>query len=77
MHQLRMELLAQRFDQVRIYIMKKETCPRCQWYGSMVIIFSHKECPNCQHPIESCCEGETMQRESAPNDPCEGDDVPN
>ena len=62
-----------RFDKVRIYIMEKETCPRCQFHGSMVIIFSKKECPNCQHPIESCCEGET----AAPNDPCEGEDVPN
>ena len=53
--------------------MTKETCPRCQFHGSMVIIFSKKECPNCQHPIESCCEGET----AAPNDPCEGEDVPN
>jgi len=46
--------------------MKKETCPRCQWHGSMLIIFSHKECPNCKHPIESCCEGETAQKNESP-----------
>ena len=23
-----------RFDKVRIYIMKKETCPRCQFHGT-------------------------------------------
>ena len=67
MPKLWMELLAQqRFDQVRIIVMKKETCPRCQWHGSMLIIFSHKECPNCKHPIESCCEGETAENNESP-----------
>ena len=71
-----MELLAQqRFDQVRIIIMKKETCPRCQFHGSMVILFSHKECPQCHLNLEPCCEG-TGNRER-PDDPCEGEDVPN
>ena len=67
------------FDHVRIIIMEKETCPICFWYGSMVIIYSHKECPNCKNNIEPCCEGEQQQKQSKipPDDPCEGVDVPN
>ena len=56
--------------------MTKETCPRCQFHGSMVILFSHKECPQCHLNLEPCCEG-SGNRERPPDDPCEGDDVPN
>jgi hypothetical protein len=42
--------------------MDKETCPICFWYGSMQILYGHKECPNCRNNIEPCCEGE-QQRE--------------
>ena len=67
------------FDHVRIIIMENETCPVCHWYGSMVIIYGHKECPNCKNNIEPCCEGEQQQIQckTKPNDPCEGVDVPN
>ena len=67
------------FDHVRIIIMERETCPVCHWYGSMVIIYGHKECPNCKNNIEPCCEGEQQQKQSKipPDDPCEGVDVPN
>ena len=67
------------FDHVRIIIMERETCPMCFWYGSMVVIYGHKECPNCKNNIEPCCEGEQQQKQSKipPDDPCEGVDVPN
>ena len=48
--------------------MKKETCPICFWYGSMHIIYGHKECPNCKNNIEPCCEGEQSPYKDKRND---------
>lgn len=49
------------FDHVRIIIMEEETCPICFWRGSMLIMYGHKECPNCKNNIEPCCEGQQQQ----------------
>jgi hypothetical protein len=41
--------------------MEEETCPICFWRGSMLIMYGHKECPNCKNNIEPCCEGQQQQ----------------
>lgn len=44
--------------------MEEETCPICFWRGSMLIMYGHKECPNCKNNIEPCCEGQQAECES-------------
>lgn len=51
-------------------------CGYCGFYGEMVFVHSHYQCPRCKNNIAPCCEGETEQTES--EDPGENEsELPN
>lgn len=38
-------------------------CGYCGYYGEMVFVHSHYQCPRCKNNIAPCCEGENFVEE--------------
>gem|GEM_PF-4764551 len=36
-------------------------CGYCGYFGEMVFVHSHYQCPRCKNNIAPCCEGENME----------------
>jgi hypothetical protein len=53
-------------------------CEFCRFVGKMDYHAGKFQCPKCKQipPMGDCCQGETVLN-NRPEDPCEGEDVPN
>jgi phage FluMu protein Com len=53
-------------------------CEYCRFVGQMDYVHGKFKCPQCKQipPMGDCCQGETVLN-NKPEDPCEGEDVPN
>ena len=43
--------------------MKNQHCGYCGYWGEMVFVHSHYQCPQCKYNIAPCCEGEQCETE--------------
>jgi hypothetical protein len=48
-------------------------CGYCGYYGEMVFVHSHYQCPRCKNNIAPCCEGENFQEPEAEEKKAEKD----
>ena len=39
----------------------EQLCEYCGYYGEMIFVHSHYQCPRCKNNVVPCCEGEIFQ----------------
>jgi hypothetical protein len=45
-------------DELCNFVTMEMFCGYCGYYGEMVFVHSHYQCPRCKNNIAPCCEGE-------------------